>query len=170
MGTKLALAAPVAVAALMVSPQAAETAVQGVVAGQMQSGPVRSDHALAAMQQHVEYVPRPSTPLRSVRPGESAKAEHINQIIDHLNGRYPVPVQWSLIPPTQSTKDDPLDQYGIVGMKFTIPDGRQYGNWVRFSDVSPDGTYNDVFEEGKRVLLEQYTPFLERICPGAYFA
>jgi hypothetical protein len=77
----------------------------------------------------------------------------------------PVYPKFSIVPVNQPTKEDPLGQFGFVAMKYTV-DGKQYGNYVKVSDVFHT---ESTISHAKEILLQHEKVKLRLINPQAYF-
>lgn len=66
--------------------------------------------------------------------------------------------------PSQPTMADPLGQWGFVAWKVKLPNGQQYGNWLKLStDISKD---SDVYEYGVRYLDEEMKSIMKKLAPN----
>ncbi len=72
----------------------------------------------------------------------------------------PVYPRFTKVPVNQPSREDPLGQFGFVAMRYTV-NGKQYGDYIKVSDV-----YSDY----EKALLQHETIRLRLINPRAYFA
>lgn len=66
--------------------------------------------------------------------------------------------------PTKPTKFDPLGEWGYVAWKVKLPNGEQYGNWLKISNS--DGNMLDAYEYGVRFLDSEMKQVVKKLAPN----
>jgi len=96
--------------------------------------------------------PTPRVLTRDIKPVYLGSETLVPSIITHAPGK---PVFF-----------DPLGQWGFVAWKIMLPNGEQYGNWIKISEIDREEHTVAAIEYGVRFLDYEMKKVIEKLAPN----